>query len=476
MKHLKTLSLISLGVLFLMSVASIGIPAEKKSSVKSASSTKGAVSKKGVSKSNKVDEILSAINKATSLDSISRSISKANLSKKEVEELGKAMKKPTYSAKFKRLTAKAKDAKQKSAATKARNIEKKKQRDFKKAQNLELKRVNQETHRRLARTTMIDKPAAAPAMAPATMAFSAAERLEIEDPARVESIIPQPVAVGRDIYIRGENFGRTRGKVRIRTDLGSGELLVLGWHDDSISARIRANIQDIIGETEIEARVFVEATKNTAVGLVRVLPDPSRMSPHITNMPDEFTPGRYIIIEGDNFLSERPGTVEFRIGSSIFEGQVYDWQDTAIDVRLQADVSGLPRRSATVVVRNHAGNETSGSITFEPSKSIGVIFTIHTCSPFDSYEDIGWCSRIIDTYTDHDYELLNGWMVKNYYLEDEPMRGNTGGAGSRYRERPTIGATNGRSRVEIEVNSLVGWHHTATNFLIVEGPYGLPYR
>ena len=145
-------------------------------------------------------------------------------------------------------------------------------------------------------------------------------------------------------------------------------------------------------------------------------------------------------------------------------------------MRLQADVSGLPRRSATVVVRNHAGNETSRSITFVPSKSIGVTYTVHSFSPYDDPTDIGWCTQAPTIYTDHDYALLNGWTVSDYKLEDEPMGADTGGAGSRYREGPTIGAANGRSRVEMDVNSLVGWHHTVTNFLIVEGPYGLPYR
>ncbi len=463
-------------VLFLISILSIGIAAEIKVKESSVSSSKKSIAKKGIARKGKVEGILSKVSKASSFATITEALSKAKLSDNEINDLGKKLRSPLYSGKFQQLLSKANGDSQKKAKAKSKVIQKKEHRKYIKKQNRTLEKLNQNIHRKLARMRTVDKPASGSIMTPVSSSFSAQGRIEIEDLATVESIIPQPVAVGREIHIRGENFGRTGRKVKIRTDLGVRELLVLSWHDDSIVAKIRANVHEIIGESEKEARILVEATKNTAVGFARVLPDPSRMSPHVTEMPDEFTPGRYIIIEGRNFLSERRGSVEFRIGSNIFEGQVYEWLDNAIDVRLQADVSGLQRRDATVVIRNHAGNETSTRITFEPSKTIRVIYTVHTYAPYEGNDDFVWCASRGRIYTDHDFDLLNGYTVSDFYLEDEPHYGNTGGAGSWFRERPTIGATNGKSRVEISVNSLVGWRHTATNFLIVEGPYGLDYE
>jgi hypothetical protein len=77
----------------------------------------------------------------------------------------------------------------------------------------------------------------------------------------------------------------------------------------------------------------------------------------------------------------------------------------------------------------------------------------------------------VETHTDHDFRLINGWVVEDYRL-DHTASGL--GYGAVYDRRPRPSSTDASSRVRIWADAFS--HCTSYNYLWIIGPSGLPYR
>lgn len=434
----------------------------------------------------RIEGFLKEIEKADTLETLGRALKAANFSQEELKELAGEIKRPPYSSKLNALVKKAEAESIARAEGKAQQRRQRKQGEQQQKQEQELNRLNMEAQAKLQtlKAKAIQRAKTPSSLKPLPLATGTHIPLP-EDLARIREVIPQPAIVGQDLHIRGENFGR-RGSVTVTVEGVTETARVLSWHEEFILIRIPPELRGAVGETEKEARLWVDAEKNKSTTLFRLRPNTSWFVPSIASLSSsDIRPGQILIIEGRNFLTEHTGTVEFRFAGRTFSGIIDEWNDTYIQVRLASDITGMSRREGTVKVRNHLGNETTNPIIFEPRKELLTLPTVHTSS-IPPYTYVLHLISQSTQYTDNDFNLINGWTVSDFWIGDEEfIRLDLGTDMScRYIQSPQLRSANARSRWQITIELTPGLirtgavetRATCTNYLVIEGPAGVPYR
>jgi hypothetical protein len=169
------------------------------------------------------------------------------------------------------------------------------------------------------------------------------------------------------------------------------------------------------------------------------------------------------VVEGDRFLTEQTGTIDFRFSGRTISGQVQEWQDDYVSVILPEDTEGLGQVDGIVKLTNHRGYEATRSISFEPTMASRTFREHHKAIAivFGQRKD----------FEDHDHHLTNGWQIKDVHLETK----ETGfGGGCRYVHEPSVGGTATRSTGQVWAD--VFGRCDCINYLTIEGPKGLDYE
>lgn len=309
-------------------------------------------------------------------------------------------------------------------------------------------------------------------------------------PMHVDSISPQNATLGQDITIQGRGFGDVGGTLCIIIgDSVSYFRRVSTWTDTRIVATVPVTftsssgtvfrgIEHIVGESPKSAQVWVRPGADDVgpTGRITVHPDYEQMVPRITSLSSaDLQPGQRLVIQGRNFLREDHGTIRFVYptggGTANVEGNVVQWYDTYILVEFPSSLRwALSEGSGSLGLVNHVGRSTSNIVTYSriPETRNLVIRVLRQSRSISA--DFLIIGRK-ETYTDHDFRLINGWEVRDYDL----WQGGAGISwGAEYRSRPITGSTNASSRVEIWADLFS--RSSYTNVLWIIGPEGLPYR
>ena len=205
---------------------------------------------------------------------------------------------------------------------------------------------------------------------------------------------------------------------------------------------------------------------------ITVSPDPATLEPRITSFSnDEVRPGMSLIIRGEHFLEEHEGSVGFRYdcgggATCTFDGIIREWRDSYVHLEIPTSYRwGTPHGTVRLTLINHVHRSDARSIAFQPILVIREVYRVsHSVnSPFI----IGHR----DTHTDHNFRLINDYVVESYELDHS---GGGIGYGANYLSRPIRGSTNASSRIEIWADLFSDCR--SYNYLWVRGPEGRPYR
>ncbi len=437
-------------------------PGSGKAAVKTAPAASG--------KGGGLQQALDTVKSGKSIEDIGQKIGKLNLSAQDKQRLADALKQPPYADILERLTKRQKDASDAAAKTSLREVENR-QRQLAAEKNRQiLKPLNLQVQQKVTalKATVAKRPLTRPApVAPVARATAQAPaRPGGGGPlARVSGVSPQPAVVSGNVTISGENFGPTPRKVLL--DLGrSGthECVVDSWGERQVVVRFPEAARDAVGETEKAGRIYIVLPE---IGQdVRVVPEPGSLVPAITSLSSAtIRPGQSLVVEGDNFLTERRGTVTFRFTDRNIDGSIDDWAETYVAVRLPEDVQGLPETAGVVKVRNHAGQEVSRSITFQPKVDIR---SLHEATPTATAFIFGQKFE----WKKFDFKLLNGWVVRESHLETQ--KSTSFGGGCRYLHQPVAGDDAPRSTGEVWMDFF--GYCDCWVYVTIEGPAGVPYQ
>jgi len=444
---------------------------------KSAKTKRGTVSGK---LNAKVDKFLRNILKARSLDEVSRAYKMTRFLKAEKKYLEKELKKAPYSRKLRSLEKKAEAKARAKVEAKARRLIKQKKSELKKREKQKLRHMNKRAQMKLKnmksrqRALSERRPSSSVQLRSPTTGMIRRFRSDIPlTDSRIVSIHPQPAVVGQNLTINGENLG-TDGRIALRI---GGLTVICGignWEPSRIVVNIPSGLESIVGEIEKDGRVWIYNERNVmATGAVRVGPDLARMHPLIRSLSSEtIMPGQDLSIEGENFLTERRGTVQFEFGSlgMTIRSNILYWDNTSILVRFPEIGRGLRSAIGEVLVRNHAGLETSQRIDLVGSSGVETLTEVRTVSGGVDWL-MGHSGGEALSYDFFDFDLSNGWVVVGSDLYYE----STHSSSIVYWEtRPHEESTNPRSTLKGAVYS--GSYITFAVIVLIEGPLGTHYR
>jgi hypothetical protein len=452
---------------------------------------KSKATKKGIAPgklNSKIEQFLGVIMKAKSLDEVSRAFKAANFSEAEKKQIEKEIKKLPYSTKLRNLGKKAvASAKSKAQAKRGKALV---------ASQQALQRQQRQTVNRLsleARKLFTSIKARALPMAPSKPVpfeggFSPSMRARMfsdqlhrgaEVQGDIDNVSPLPATVGEELTITGNDFGSTRGEVFILyepTREAYPATEIRSWSDRSIQITIPDSVAPLVGESQkaFMVRVIPRGAEMGPVHDILIQPHPDRLRPEITRIaPGSVMPGQEVAILGQNFLTERPGSVEFVFGTERIPGEVADrdWEDTGIVARLPADVTGLVAMDGYVVVENHIGNRATARIRFEP-----ILEEEWLVNEWE-YDCWGLLGHK-ETVTHNPFRLRNQWRVVEAHLYETAMGWlgiSTGsGGGCIEKRKPEEGSSSAAYRFEGWCNGFnIVWCDTSVKII---GPRDTNYR
>lgn len=362
----------------------------------------------------KVVKALEIIQNETDVKSMGQSIQRLKLNQKEKNILAREIKKNPYAEKLNRLAKnaqrKAESAMKAKAKIKIARYEKQAmQNNTRKVQSL-----NRQAMARLSTLKSGEREVRVNAVNTMTAVSWASLNSESRGPrVNIRSVSPRTVSVGGNVTIEGENFGTTSRNVYVILEEEGYECQVNSWSQTHINVTIPASLSDLVGETV--ANAFICVVMRDYIYPLRITPVQDMLQPQIADVSSHtITPGQTLIIEGDRFLTSSQGRVIFRFGDRSINAMIDEWTDDYVSVTLPESVEGLGPVTGIVKLINHARNEDSRSIEFEP-----VIETMLFESDNHDSGALIFGSRI--SWTDNDFTLINGWTVTRYWLEIEEV-------------------------------------------------------
>jgi hypothetical protein len=421
----------------------------------------------------KVASFLQNFERASTFDEVLDLYGRANMTEAELGLIKEEITNSKYDGQIKKLTAKD------SAFYRAQNM--KISRDIKagwqaelvKQKNVKLRSSNQTAQQRLSSIKAVlkhpeDGPNSSASSTDISSMLAPPVRPSGEKLARIDSISPRSVMVGQEFYITGEKFGRpSQGKVYLSVGRITYECSIRGWMENEIRAIVPQQLSRLVRESEKDGRLYIQpfGRQREATAAIRIRPNPRLLIPEIYTLSDnEIMGGQILIIEGKNFLDSR-GTIEFKFGTRTFAGQVEEWTDRYIAVKLQLGITGLPQTPGYVSVANIHRESASHRIAFEPDLTVQGLQVGST--------DLAFFSDVDIKYEDFNFELKNGWHVIDNYVQVASHRILPG---SHYWVLMWEWAEGTHAKsVRWVVIGILGrvcsWNH-----LFIEGPAGVPYR
>lgn len=415
----------------------------------------------------KIEAFLKTIETANSLDPVSNAFKSANFSADELKQLETELRKPLYDNKLKGLAGNLK-----TPSNTAQVIQQKLS-EFKVQQAQQLQKLNQPAQSKLHGPGSGIKIAPAVSHPSPQLGAALAGKIPLAQLPEVTSVNPYIAVVGQLVNIYGTKFGAARGSAYL--EVGSYQTQcpdVRTWTDTHLTLTIPLELQPLVRDDNRNAKIYVQAqTGGTARGSLIVAPDPADLTPAITSLSaTAITPGQMVIIEGRNFLNNQgqgiPWTtaagVLFTIGTISVTADVTAWSDTGIGVILPS-VSGLMGQNGIVQIKNKRGFVSPPKpFAFVPAQERVALCEVH------KYDTFLWGETA--NYKDYQFSLINGWHVVESYLTVY----TAGHAGSYFISHPSPGSTNARSEVRLWLDAFSDVH--SYNYLVIEGPIGLPYK
>ena len=404
-----------------------------------------------------VQQALDIIKKGSSAKGMANRLMKLKLSENEKKALAKELNKEPYAGKLKRMNNQAQRKAKSQAKAKAARLNKQAEQQRQQA----LRSTNDQAMTKL--STLKAKKTTK--LGSATTVIKVSElRGESSGPrANLTGVSPDPVEIGGNVTIEGENFGTTRRKVYVLKYERAYECPVTSWSETRIGATIPYALNEIVGEARISVKICVAL--DAYCHNVWIAPDPASLRANITGISSRtILPGQTLVIEGEHFMSGRyPGSVTFTFSSRDINGRIIEWEDNYVAVVLPEDIEGLQRVEGRLTLRNFWGYEDSHGIIFKP-----VIVTHHQRNTHFARALI--FGQLVE-WVDFDFTLINGWEVREYWL-DVHMTTSLGGCV--YDTEPRVGGSNCRTTGRVWMDFL--GCTTCSSEMIIQGPKGLPFR
>lgn len=431
---------ILLGFLLALGQNAGAVRKETLKSIKTTSTTAVKKTSKKTRGCNKCEKYLNALLRYMTFEQAANAFKSARFSKAETLHLTKSLKNKKYSAKIRVLTKKPRISAEEFVAMLQKNTAKKKHpvnrinlknKTFRlsPAQKMEFQRlktkIEQEINRKnREKIRMVNRKADATLMSarsrasqmvqelrsqgvvlPPVSQMSASSTQPVEDMADIDHSRPTEATAGNDLELWGENFGNS-GRAFVTIGDLTFELDVDEWTDSNVTVRVPHDVSPLAGNDGIEARFILDTERNRAVYLVRLLPDPESIAPSITSLSNNIiVPGSVIVIEGEHFGSS-PGTVRFQIDDLSVSGEILDWEDIYVRVKLPYEVEGVTETAnCQINLTTSSGPSATNIIGFTPHRQAA-----YPAELVNLIEQMaGGRSRRFQLFG---YQLINGWTVR----------------------------------------------------------------
>lgn len=312
-----------------------------------------------------------------------------------------------------------------------------------------------------------------------------------EAPFEISGYNPGNPYPGGDIMFYGEGFGTVAGEVRIFVGDTSTDCPITEWHNDMIDVRIPGELVPVVGESMKTAVAWITLPGDQTAGTpVTLYPNTMGRTPVIdTVSASTVRPGQLLLILGENFLSERRGSVELVFGRDVLPSSINVWMNSLISVQVDEDICGWLPRHGVLRVRNHFGFVAERAISFHPIEEIinvpleGRLQGGAHCSRgfhgIDAEEPFAWTCMFGNRHEYHVSiwgdapDMLNGWVIEDAGL-DVRRRGINSGA--HWTNGPRPGSTRrGGYRYEVWADGYSA--ADARPWIYVRGPRGtLPFE
>ncbi len=416
----------------------------------------------------KIEAFLKTIETSNSLDPVRNAFTSAKFSADELKQLETALRKPLYDNKLRGLAGAMKIPSDNTAQVIQQKLS-----EFKVQQAQQLQNLNQPAQSKLHGPGSGIKIASAVSHPSPQLGAALAGKVPLAQLPEVTSANPYIAVVGQPVDIYGTKFGAARGSAYLEVGNNQAQCPdVRTWTDTHLTLTIPLELQPLVRDDNQNAKIYVQAQNGgTAAGSLIVAPDPADLTPAITSLSaTAITPGQMVIIEGRNFLNNQgqgiPWTtaagVLFTVGTISVTADVAAWSDTGIGVILPS-MSGLMGQNGIVQIKNKRGFVSPPKpFAFIPAQVRVALCEVH------KYDTLLWGETA--NYKDYQFLLINGWHVVESYLTVY----TAGHAGSYFISHPSPGSTDARSEVRLWLDAFSDVH--SYNYLVLEGPVGLPYK
>lgn len=472
-------------------ITSFGFSAQKNSKTDSniKSEKKEVVQNKS---KDKIKDFLNVIEKSQSIEKLATSFKKSNFTSSELKELEKELKKPSYSNKLEQLKSKlersSKSDLRRSKGTKKSdlkalnaNLNKKQQQSIEKLNRDASKFLSQ--NKQSSMTSLARRPPASRSVqAPETIAF--ATRSLPESDVDIRDITGDPL-IGQSIVFHGSGFGSERGRVSFAIVDSDNRIAFYGnvqsWSNSRIQVTIPLDFESYVdfedssrrsmGGEHVYLCVFPEGDDPGTCMDYTIILDPDRFAPTITHLSStEISPGQRLVITGNNLA---PGGVApeitFFLGRHRIERfDLEEIENTYISLRIPDDIDGMLEIAGRVELRSALGRTAVHPVTFIPAEEMVEIRTDAMTARCEPWHPKVFCwGGEIETFTQHDWVLRNGWTVETSWLDTTTHGPN---AGAYYDQQPDPGSTRAESVIKVWADAFS--IATCEEVLVLKGPKG----
>lgn len=435
--------------------------------------------------SDKISQVMAAMDKAQTLSEVSQVVKAANLTEQEYKQLASKIKSGPLFQKMETFR------KQSLASSKIKLVKNKPgPGQLLQQKRLVLKNAHADMIKKSNKAIIKLKPARIAKTAPptvplphTTVSAETLARLTSETGQGSNSRINDCTAprVGEEITIRGTGFGNTEGRVALILRRELYYFSVTSWNNTRIVCTVTNELEQPVGDAldGVEALLWVKLHGGETGPTLetRIMPNLELITPVIDSItPTEISPGQSFIIRGRNLVKYRydRASVKFLFGNDIsVQATVEDSDHEFIQAKIPDDYGGMQRKVCRLEVTNDLRRSTDQTVTFIPVEEIMEIrtpghITAASQPPFPIFLSvIGDTNRA----TVHDIILKNGWVVEDCVLDVNAHGVN---AGAYYVEEPEHGSTLARAVIEAWADAYS--YVTAIDTLYIKGPRGVPYK
>jgi len=445
-------------------------------------------------------DVVELVQNAKSLDEINEALKSVRFSESEMHHLANEIKRRGLDQKLQMMRQSAEMAKKGSVPTKTiqpDQLLKQKQEMLSLKQSQLLQHLNAQVLSSKPRTNSVislrHSTSSSTSLAPQTLTQRQVDDLEAKTSSGIKTIVGSELSVtftsvsdgtvGHEMTVQGSGFGNIPGRVAVVIDRQLFYCPVSNWSNTRVTFRLTQELEQYIGydPNGRDALLwFKEPGRETGPTVsIKITPDPSTIMPVITSVtPGEIRPGQTVMISGHNFikyyLTHQPKVEFFFPNGERVSGIVRDSGNEFILVKLSENYGGQTQTQIRMQVINTINLTADSHLIFIPSEEI---IHIQSGEYTAQSQPRGGALFFISlfgeshSYTIHDWELKNGWVVEDSHLEVESIGINSGGF---YELQPRPGATIAKAIVNVwaDAYSMVKCYE----HLYIRGPRGVPYH